>query len=239
LLLQAQLEFGNKWSEISKQLKGRSENAVKNRFNMLYKKYKDENKTAHESDVTGALEAVSEGKKEDREWILKTIEEKKKNKSIFLFVNFSIQGEHSKTIEKMTAETGKLTISEIQEEQKMTQAVANAKDNNPASIKVLNEVKLSLIEATTKDVIEHPGQYTCPNFRYVNKSPQRKERLVEESEVFVNPFTRQEVYISEHGIFLCDATGSLVPLTDMSQIKRKDRLSADSCYLLVFFTIYY
>ena len=38
LLLSLQVQLGNKWSEISKELKGRTENAVKNRWKSLIKK---------------------------------------------------------------------------------------------------------------------------------------------------------------------------------------------------------
>ncbi len=82
-MLESQLDCGNKWSEIAKRLKGRSENSVKNRYNMLYKKYKDENKVVHLDDVMGALETVTDGKKDDKEWIKKLIEEKKKKCMIF------------------------------------------------------------------------------------------------------------------------------------------------------------
>ena len=35
-------QIGNRWSEIVKHLPGRTENSVKNRFNCLFKKVKDE-----------------------------------------------------------------------------------------------------------------------------------------------------------------------------------------------------
>jgi hypothetical protein len=35
------LKIGNKWSEIIKEMPGRTENNVKNRFNMMYKTVKD------------------------------------------------------------------------------------------------------------------------------------------------------------------------------------------------------
>ena len=41
-LLQRRLEIGNKWAEIIKQMPGRTENNVKNRFNYLFKQIKDE-----------------------------------------------------------------------------------------------------------------------------------------------------------------------------------------------------
>lgn len=46
---------------------------VKNRFNTLYKKIKDESKGHSMQDVSEALQAVSEIKKDDSEWITKLI----------------------------------------------------------------------------------------------------------------------------------------------------------------------
>lgn len=42
LLLETRLSLGNKWSEIRKRLPGRTENNVKNRFNMMFKLVKEE-----------------------------------------------------------------------------------------------------------------------------------------------------------------------------------------------------
>ncbi len=42
LLLETRLSLGNKWSEIRKRLPGRTENNVKNRFNMMFKMVKEE-----------------------------------------------------------------------------------------------------------------------------------------------------------------------------------------------------
>ena len=41
LILEKRLSIGNKWSEIIKEMPGRTENNVKNRFNMMYKNIKD------------------------------------------------------------------------------------------------------------------------------------------------------------------------------------------------------
>ena len=41
-LLKKRIEIGNKWAEIIKQMPGRTENNVKNRFNMMFKTIKDE-----------------------------------------------------------------------------------------------------------------------------------------------------------------------------------------------------
>ena len=42
IILEKRLKIGNKWSEIIKEMQGRTENNVKNRFNMMYKLIKDE-----------------------------------------------------------------------------------------------------------------------------------------------------------------------------------------------------
>ena len=41
IILEKRLNIGNKWSEIIKDMEGRTENNVKNRFNMMYKTIKD------------------------------------------------------------------------------------------------------------------------------------------------------------------------------------------------------
>ena len=40
-ILEMRLKIGNKWSEIIKSMPGRTENNVKNRFNMMFKNVKD------------------------------------------------------------------------------------------------------------------------------------------------------------------------------------------------------
>ncbi len=42
LILEKRMSIGNKWSEIIKLMPGRTENNVKNRFNMMFKTIKDE-----------------------------------------------------------------------------------------------------------------------------------------------------------------------------------------------------
>ena len=41
IILEKRLNIGNKWSEIIKDMEGRTENNVKNRYNMMYKTMKD------------------------------------------------------------------------------------------------------------------------------------------------------------------------------------------------------
>ena len=75
-LLNAYLKHGNKWREIAKLLPGRGENSVKNRFNILFKKYKSIPDDKKQDDVTHALEAVSHSTTKDTEWINKAIKDK-------------------------------------------------------------------------------------------------------------------------------------------------------------------
>ena len=77
ILLDAHVKHGNKWKEITRLLQGRSENAVKNRYNILYKKHRDEMPQSKLNNVSLALQAVSEVKKDDTEWIQRIIAEKK------------------------------------------------------------------------------------------------------------------------------------------------------------------
>eukprot|EP00826_Nyctotherus_ovalis_P006490 TRINITY_DN1154_c0_g1_i30.p1 TRINITY_DN1154_c0_g1~~TRINITY_DN1154_c0_g1_i30.p1 ORF type:complete len:331 (+),score=74.69 TRINITY_DN1154_c0_g1_i30:479-1471(+) len=80
ILLEGKLDYGNKWVELRKKLKGRSENSIKNRYNTLYKHYFNKNKVVTVDNVNGALEAAIKEKTDDREWI-KILLEQKKNKS--------------------------------------------------------------------------------------------------------------------------------------------------------------
>lgn len=55
-------EVGKKWSQVAKKLPGRTENAIKNRFNSLIRtekrKYFEENKNVEELNFSSALNAV-------------------------------------------------------------------------------------------------------------------------------------------------------------------------------------
>jgi hypothetical protein len=66
----------NKWSEIAKFLSGRSENAVKNRFNILLKRYKQEAAAGKVTELDKALQAITEPIKDDLEWIRNLIQKR-------------------------------------------------------------------------------------------------------------------------------------------------------------------
>jgi hypothetical protein len=76
LLLQTHLQLGNKWSEIAKCIKGRGENAVKNRFNILHKKYYEDASKPGLLDVDQALKAVSEIRLDNKAWVHRAIAHK-------------------------------------------------------------------------------------------------------------------------------------------------------------------
>ncbi len=185
ILLEAQLMFGNKWSEIAKKLPGRCENSVKNRFNMLYKKYGVDQKTSGILDVTEAFHVVNEEKKMETEWIHRLIREKRSKKPA-----------DPKPVAPAPTPTAK----------------------KPTALKGL---KASLFEMTKAEFIENPGDYTCPNHRYLNKMRQRTEEVRSKSERFVNPKTGQELFFTDLGIYVYNDKGFLIPLRDMIQIQRK------------------
>ena len=59
-LLQLQSELGNKWSEIIKNLQGRTENQVKNRFNTLAKQKREERRKKSQKYLDDVIEKVGE-----------------------------------------------------------------------------------------------------------------------------------------------------------------------------------
>lgn len=66
LLLTKQKEIGNQWAQIAKEINGRTENQVKNRFNSMLKKIREEKtfSTNMKQDIQAALQnlqTVTEG----------------------------------------------------------------------------------------------------------------------------------------------------------------------------------
>ena len=86
LILEKRLSIGNKWSEIIKEMPGRTENNVKNRFNMMYKSIKDDfiKNRNHQSvfvldEKCNDVSALEEDQIDEEELIKKLIEKKKKD----------------------------------------------------------------------------------------------------------------------------------------------------------------
>jgi hypothetical protein len=75
--LQAKIKYGNKWSEISRQMNGRTEIMLKNRFNYLYKNYKDFNRKLLKESLNEALKEGLHTVSDDNKWICNLINEKK------------------------------------------------------------------------------------------------------------------------------------------------------------------
>eukprot|EP00347_Sterkiella_histriomuscorum_P005821 403355142 len=76
-ILKLRKQIGNRWSEIVKQLPGRTENSVKNRFNCMFKKIKDEKlQNIQENDMGDVLEKIENQNNEstlDEDEILETL----------------------------------------------------------------------------------------------------------------------------------------------------------------------
>ena len=89
----------------------------------------------------------------------------------------------------------------------------------------VDEVRSKLLETASNEAIENPGERTCINLRYINKTSDKKASLIECSETFVNPLTKQQLFVSDHGIFLYDSMGALVPFTHPTQIRRHEAIS--------------
>eukprot|EP00826_Nyctotherus_ovalis_P059973 TRINITY_DN8386_c0_g4_i1.p1 TRINITY_DN8386_c0_g4~~TRINITY_DN8386_c0_g4_i1.p1 ORF type:complete len:211 (+),score=48.26 TRINITY_DN8386_c0_g4_i1:514-1146(+) len=188
ILLEEALEHGNRWVEIRKKLKGRSENSIKNRYNTLYKRYLDKHKMATIADINEALEAATKEKGDERAWI-KVLLEQMRNKGKDLI---------------STNEPKKVSLLKHMEE-------LAANNNRPITTE-----KMEVSKA------KNFGQYTCPNFRYINKMKQRRKNFLDKAELFINPITQQKVYVSEQGVFLINSCEILSPLTTLQQIKRGD-----------------
>jgi hypothetical protein len=65
LILTIFLELGKKWTDISKQLTGRTETSVKNRFNCLIKKERDAHKSELTCGIDQALDNINKQKETD------------------------------------------------------------------------------------------------------------------------------------------------------------------------------
>jgi len=121
-LLEAHLEVGKKWADISKRLKNRTENAVKNRWNSLMKKYKNE---ALDSDTLSTLSAQTGGSVEDLERRIAELIISDKRNEISAFGNrlpaVNEEDEYSTGID-MSEELSKNDEEERVEKKKMTGA---------------------------------------------------------------------------------------------------------------------
>ena len=83
-ILEKRLLIGNKWSEIIKDMPGRTENNVKNRFNMMFKTIKDEfikhrnHKSVFVMEDKGKMDVTQIDESIDEEMLIKQLIEKKK-----------------------------------------------------------------------------------------------------------------------------------------------------------------
>ncbi len=83
LLLEKQKLIGNQWAQIAKEIPGRTENQVKNRFNSMLKKIREEKtfKSNVKTDVQEALQNLENNDQNkgelEEEWIDELIQRKK------------------------------------------------------------------------------------------------------------------------------------------------------------------
>ena len=161
-MLEAQKKYGNKWSDIAKLLNGRPENSVKNRFNCLCKKEKEEliKKSTANGNLNDALQKAVNNEGEDRNWLDLLINKKK-------------------------VEAASKSHQFVPLQERVKQEITTFLSNE--SIPVEQE----LIDQDT-------CSSTCPNFRYLL----RKNMILKESEKFINPVTRQVVYVHPIGVYI-------------------------------------
>lgn len=80
--MEKRIKIGNKWAEIIKQMPGRTENNVKNRYNMMYKNIKNEllKNRNHDNihDIEGAAKEIDDDILDENELIKQLIDRKKK-----------------------------------------------------------------------------------------------------------------------------------------------------------------
>ena len=156
-MLEAQQKFGNKWSEISKIIVGRTENSVKNRFNCLLKKEKEEQigKDLNSKSISDAIICAVKEDEDEVQWVQSILKKK----------------------------TNELAL----------------KTNNAAYEPLQESIKQEIhtyLDGEKEPVLE--PQKTCPNFRFL----MRRNTLLKDSEKFVNPMTKQIMYIHPLGIYL-------------------------------------
>ena len=161
--------YGNKWSEISKILSGRTENSVKNRFNCLLKKEKEEmmGKNVNGTNLDDALSNAIKNENDDSQWVDSIISKKKL---------------------ELSMQSGTVTYPPLQE-------------------KIKKEIHsyLSSTDAPSENGFLQftPNSSTCPNFRYL----MRRSTLLKDSEKFINPITKQVLYVHPIGVYI-DANNS-------------------------------
>jgi len=167
--------YGNKWKDIAKMLKGRSENAVKNRFNILYKKFRGIPENLQVQDVEHALQAVTEEKKDDKEWVDKAIAEK-----------------------KVAATKNGQAPSPKEEEKK---AIGSCPDNNTT-------IRIKIPAELTQQLL--PELPVSPKLQ---PTPGQSDRVI-----FTNLATKQELMLTEQGVFVIGPDKRITPYLNFSQI---------------------
>jgi len=99
---------------------------------------------------------------------------------------------------------------------------SQSKNNNPSNIAPENNVEE--IKESGEDKMKNLEQYMYSSLKYINRFCQGKKKSIEDAELFINPITKQKVYVSEQGIFLLNCFEGLNPLISLEQIKKSNKV---------------
>ena len=198
--MDAYLKHKNKWSEIAKIVLGRSENAVKNRFNILLKKYKQGAAAGKITELGMALQAIADTEKDDVEWIHKLIELKK---------TVLDDQDEMKVDGEMEEKEPIIAINPVPEknqkrEDTEVEQIANATRKMSLEENKNSKLKIVLIRDDKEDFDVEPGECSCPSLRFIEQKRKREAEIKQKSTRFINTESNQELYISAEGIFLND-----------------------------------
>jgi len=95
-------------------------------------------------------------------------------------------------------------------------------NNNPSNI--APESNVGEMKESEEDGMKNLEQYMYSNLKYINRFCQGKRKYIEDAELFINPITKQKVYVSEQGIFSLNCFEGLNPLISLKQIKKSNKV---------------
>ncbi len=213
ILLKEYLRNRNKWSEIARSLSGRSENAVKNRFNILLKKYKQEDAAGRVTELDKALLSIaSVPTRDDLHWVQKVIELKEPH------VPVPHNGVHTTG---GVAETAGIRVTDTAtrppEEAKISHEMEEVRDRTERmsleeqKTKAVQKLRVALADEAMKSIVSlNDGEYSCPNKLMIERMKNKELGEVRRKGTrFVNPETQQEVYLTSDagGVYITDLNG--------------------------------
>jgi hypothetical protein len=208
-MLRAQLELGNHWNEIAKRLRGRGENAVKNRFHILLKKYRDETCAVPNASLDAALHAVTDKDKDDKAWVHAVIQEKT--------VRLSHHSHQPPADSGNPLEETKVPLS-APPQQTPVQVSMSASGQEEAAVRqgYVMDAEMECITSRTQQIqlanagLAQPSGATDRKSERVEEGPERLvvqsaedvEELLAHCSIFRNRETLQELYLSPFGVFI-------------------------------------